>query len=389
MSFKNSDTKSEVSEENEIQFNNTLIEFIEKLRTSLPTEYKSKLNKYYKYYRKHVDQNTRLEFIREFIQYIEKYIEEISTHDEGLFCEEPQYYPGKTIQLLKGFDFKTIWRLECMTDEIKMSVWKYFQTLYIIGTYIMKSDDKFKNIVKKQQDIIDNILQALHNEDKIKQDAKKQDEDEEKASQTGTGFGSGFGSDFNMDSLKDIFGGEKNNLIIELAMEIAKDLDLPKEMTSNPLDVIKTLFGQNGAKLQDVIAKIGTKLKTKMKDSGLSEEQLFSDAKKMNDNLMKKFKNIPGMPDLSKFSSEVSKAFNVDIDGSGLKPNQFGSSTTTREESVTPDASGTHDNFVPKMPELPDLQKLTEEMTKNFAELSGADIEKLNKKIEDMFKKPN
>src|SRR5437016_14644783 len=92
----------------QIQFNNYLVEFIQKLREILTPQQDNKVNdngqsqepdfrrllaKYYKYYRKFVHQDKRIDFIQEFVQYISKYNKEISTCDENLFSEESASYP--------------------------------------------------------------------------------------------------------------------------------------------------------------------------------------------------------------------------------------------------------------------------------------------------------
>jgi len=100
--------KNATASAHQLQFNNYLVTFIEQLQKVVSDDHKRLLKKYYRYYRKYVDRNERIEFIKEFIDYLSKYNKEISTCDEGLFSEEPEYYPGKYIQLLKGIDFKQI-----------------------------------------------------------------------------------------------------------------------------------------------------------------------------------------------------------------------------------------------------------------------------------------
>src|SRR5206468_955323 len=102
-----------------------------------------------------------------------------------------------------------------------------------------------------------------------------------------------------------IFG--ENNIITEMAMEIAKDLNLSQETFTNPLDAIRVLFGQDGAKLQEIIVKVGNKLQEKMANGRITEADLLGDAKRMNEKLTSKFKGIPGMPNIEQFSQRVAE----------------------------------------------------------------------------------
>ena len=292
------------------QFNNCLVEFIDKLRKILPSNLQRSIIKYYKYYRSFLTNpktpvekkqsqseeypKTRIGFIKEFLHYISKYSKEISICDEGLFSEEPEYYPNKPIQIFKGIDFKLIWRVESLTENTKISIWKYLQTLYLLSTYVLKETERFNDLLKKQQDIIYNIMQSLKLEQKIKQDAERLNEEERRKDEE---------SSFNFNNLQDLFG--ENNMITEMAMEIAKELNLPNEQLTDPIQAIKLIFGQDGDKLQEIITKVGKKLQEKIQNGGITEQQLITDAKKMNERLLGKFKNIPGMPDIEKFSQQV------------------------------------------------------------------------------------
>jgi hypothetical protein len=282
--------------QHQLQFNNYLVEFIQKMREIIPKDhaYQRQLSKYYKYYRNFVDQNKRVDFIQEFVQYLSKYNKEISISDECLFSEEPEYYPGKSIQILKGLDFKVIFKLETLNEKTREGIWKYLQTLYVIGTYVLKESKRSTDLLKKQQTIIASIIESLKMEQKIKDDADRLEEEERRKAEE---------SGFNFAGLQDIFG--ENNIITEMAMEIAKELNLPNEKLTDPLEAIKLLFGQDGQRLQEIIAKVGHKLAEKIQRGGITEEQLVGEAKKMNEKLLGKFKSIPGMPDLEKFSQKV------------------------------------------------------------------------------------
>ena len=375
------------------QFNNCLVEFIDKLRKILPPDLKRPIIKYYNYYRTFLeDQNqnqnqnrnddknkikkinksktskseefekTRIGFIREFIHYISRYNKEISICDEGLFSEEPEYYPGKPIQLFKGIDFKLIWRAESVNDKTKESIWKYLQTLYVLATYVLKETEKFNGLLKEQQDIIYNIMQGLKMEQKIKDDAEKLNEEERKKAAE---------SSFDFSNLQDLFG--ENNMITEMAMEIAKELNLPNEKLSDPLEAIQLLFGQNGSKLQEIIAKVSHKLHEKMQNSGISEEQLLNDAKKMNEKLVGKFKNIPGMPDIEQFSKKVAEQISKEIDN---------------KKTNNPDGQPT-DRPTDQLNNLPSINDLTASLSQNLSQLGFDNLDQFQKNFSNIMSEIN
>ncbi len=338
----------------QLQFNNYLVTFIEQLQNYVSDEHKRLLKKYYKYYRKHVDRNQRVEFIKEFIEYISKYNKEISVCDECLFSEEPEYYPGKHIQILKGIDFKQIWKSSLMTEKTKESIWNYLRTLYVIGTYVLKETTKFDDLLKKQKDIIYNIIKSLKLEQKIKDDAAKLDEEEKLKSEENS---------FDFSNLTEIFG--ENNLITEMAIEIAKELNLPNEKLSNPVEAIRLLFGHDGSRLQEIIAKIANKLQEKLQRGGISEEQLINEAKKMNDTLVGKFKNVPGMGDIEKFIKQFA-------------------------EQITKEAEEKRQNSPPGTePSMPTIEELTANLTNNWSQMGLDNVELFKQNFSDIMSEIN
>jgi hypothetical protein len=291
-----------MTDTHQIQFNNCLAEFIQKMQKLFPAD-KRLLSKYYKYYREFVDHGKRVKFIEEFIQYLSKYNKEISLRDEGLFSEESNYYPSKTIQLMKGIDFKRLWRQEGLSDGSKESIWKYLQTLYLIGTFVLKESNKYKDFLKNQQRVIDSLLENIKNEKQIQAEVAQLEKKEAKEASSGSGLG-----DLNFG---DIF--DENNVIIQIAKEIAGEFNLSPEMSGNPLQAIQNLFGSDGTKLQEIITKITVKMTKILQEKGLNEDQLLDQARQMNDKLMNKLKGIPGMGNIEKLGKQIAENLATEI----------------------------------------------------------------------------
>ena len=47
-----------------------------------------------------------------------------------------------TISILKNIDFKEVWHNKKTTNELKENIWRYIQTLFIIGKTIINDSDK-------------------------------------------------------------------------------------------------------------------------------------------------------------------------------------------------------------------------------------------------------
>jgi hypothetical protein len=281
-----------MTDTHQIQFNNYLVEFIQKLKVIFPSS-KRLFSKYYKYYRNFVDGNHRVEFIAEFVQYISKYNVEMSSCDEGLFSEEDGYYPNKPIQLMKGIDFKLLWHDETLTEGSKEGIWKYLQTLYLIGTFVLKETDRYNELLKKQQEIIYNLLQNMKYERKIKEDAEKLNETEDKEKQ----------GSFDLSGMGELF--DENNIIIQIATEIAKEINFSGELGDDPIRAISQVFDKDSGKLEEIITKISKKLTSVLKEKGLSEQDLLEQAKAMNTKILGKLKGIPGMPDIEQLTQKI------------------------------------------------------------------------------------
>ena len=347
------------------QFNNSLVEFIDKLRKILPIDLRRLMVKYYKYYQSFIKGSktsdgtnqsqskeypkTRIGFIKEFLHYISQYSKEISTCDEGLFSEEPEYYPNQPIQIFKGIDFKLIWRVESMTEKTKESIWKYLQTLYLLATFVMKEDGRFNNLVKEQKEIIYNLIQSIKLEQKIKQDAEKLNDEERKTAEENT---------FNFNNLQEFFG--ENNLITEMAMEIATELNLTNEQLTDPMQAIKLLLGQNGSQLKEIVDKITNKLQQKIQNGHINEQQLLNDAKKMNEKLIGKFKNIPGMPDIEKFSQQVA-------------------------EQITKEMENKNSQNVDGSYQVPSIEELTNSLSQNLQQMGFEHIHEFQDNLSDLM----
>lgn len=275
-----------MSEVAQLQFNNHLVEFIKKLKLVLPSEKKA-LNSYYKYYRSYVDNNKRVDFINEYVGLITQYNKEISICDEGLFSEEDDYYPNKPIHILKGIDFKKIW---AQLGDSKGAVWKYIQTLFLVGSFVLKETEKYHKLSQEQEKLVYDLVQNLKFEKKIQEDADRQNKKEASTSADTNGT-------FNLDGLFD-----EDNVITQIAKELSKEINLGDMAGGDPIGM---LLGKDNGKLQEIISKVTNKLTSVLKEKGLSEQDLVVQATKMQEKIFGKLRGIPGMPNIEELSKKI------------------------------------------------------------------------------------
>lgn len=347
------------SEIQEIQFNNCLVELIQKLQVLAPED-KRLFRKYYKYYRDHVDQGKRLEFVADFVQYLSRYSKEFSTCDEGLFSDDDAYYPRKPIQLLKGIDFKKIWHSPTLTTVSKESLWKYFQTMFLLGSSILKENEQQRELLKKQEEILYNLRQNFKYEHQIKLDAERlnKEEEDKEAKEAMGGMG---------DFL------DENNILVQIAMEVGKELKL-SDLGGNgdPMQAISSLFSKDSTKLQEIIQNVSKKLTAVLKEKNLTEQELLAEAKKMHDKLLGKFKGIPGIENMIRqMTEEMTQCVE-----------QQDTNTDTAEK---PDPQA---DFAARLEQYQKFtQELTNNMRSNFEHMDPEQIEAFQRNLQSIMER--
>ena len=130
-----------MSQTNIEYFNSTLKLFVLNVIKIYP-EYKDSLTEYYKDL-VGSESNNEDKYVKRFMRKFSEFKSQISKKDDSIFSE--------TICFLKNVDFKDIWENENTTLEIKNTIWKYLQTLLVIGETIISDSDKIKSLVDNLQ----------------------------------------------------------------------------------------------------------------------------------------------------------------------------------------------------------------------------------------------
>ena len=248
-----------MSQTNIEYFNSTLKLFVLNVIKIYP-EYKDGLSEYYKDLLES-ESNNDDKYVKRFMRKFGEFKSEISKKDDGVFTE--------TICFLKNVDFNDIWENENTTLEIKNTIWKYLQTLLVIGETIISDSDKIKSLV-------DN-LQKTRSGEEVEEDMTE----ENKAM---------------LDMLKNLSENSKNKidenmlsdgLIGNLAKELAEDinmddLNLDIGEDENVGDIFsKIMSGDNPMKFMNLIQNVGSKIQSKLEDGNIDQSKLLSEATNM------------------------------------------------------------------------------------------------------------
>lgn len=344
-------------------FNNKLVEFIKYVR-EIVTQ-KNEFNLYYKYYKSFDNVN---EFILEFVSLLNKYNREISEFDECLFSEEIEYYPNQPIYLFKNIDFKQIWTKNVLTKDNKLFIWKNLQVLYILGNHVTK---EFNNL-NTNTELINNMIKTLKLNNKIKETAKKQNELEKLEDEK---------DKIDFSTIFEIFG--EDNIITSIVVEIAKEMNLAKTILSNPFELIKKIFAPNSQELQNIINSISDKIKEKMISKNITEERLMEDAKKMQEKLMNKFKNMSGMPEgFAGIPEKLFEYLKKFTDGVKVNQNNNDSQSSSHNNDNIPSSSNDNNPLSES-----ELKAKLEELQKSIFEMNpNMNIEEMTAMMDKLLK---
>ena len=239
------------------KFNNNLRLFVLNIISTFP-EFSDILNEYYKELLE-TDQCSDSKYVKRYMLKMSQFKKQISSKDDSMFKE--------SVFVLKNVDFQIIWESEELSSSNKDKIWRYIQTLFVLGDIIISSDDK----VKEMLDTFNNkeVLEDIDGTMKTMMENLSQHSEE----------ASGF---FETDEIK-------NSTLGKFASEMAADFD-PKEMfgnmdiddTTNPMDLIKNLMGGDGlGNLMGMFNKVGEQIKSKMENNELNQEDLLRDAQNM------------------------------------------------------------------------------------------------------------
>ena len=256
-------------------------------------------------------------------KFIKRYMRKMTDHKQNISQKNNDMF-NESIHVLKGVDFKELWERDEMKDSIKITVWDYIQTLFVIGETIVSDSNSIKKLVEnfkkiRETDKTTNLDEATKDTlDEAPKDtldeAPKDTLDEatkdklDDCCKSGGDIGCGEGCDELEDADNQVLEmlkslSEKtaqndapelneelinNGLIGNLAKELSADINLDdfnlnmNEDNSNVGEVFSNLIsGDNPMKFMNLIQNVGQKIQSKLSDGNIDQSKLVEEAQKM------------------------------------------------------------------------------------------------------------
>lgn len=243
------------------KFNFYLYTFLGEINTTLP-EFGEIISTNYS----DVLENSNLnsdKYVKQFMTSIDKYRTEISEKNDKLFKGE------ESVFLLNGIDFKELWCKD-LSDSTRENVWKYLQTLYVLGRQIVASEEDVSNMLnelnstdreslerhqKEMMDMINNMSQMTQDPNETAQPSPE---------------------------VENLFN---NGIISDIAKELTGELDLDKMDMGNPKNMNEAfsniMGGGGGNNFFNLISKVGEKIQKKVETGAINQGDLIKEAHQM------------------------------------------------------------------------------------------------------------
>ena len=265
-------------------------------------------------------------------------------------------------EFFPGVDFKLLFNCDGISNNIRQTMWKYFQLLLftVINSIQNKSIfgetmNLFEGIDETElQDKLQETMSGIGNffsnmGEKMEQPNTESTDniDEEFTKQTEEMFENipeSFKSSFNFENmgkgmanpdemhehLKGMFDGKIGKLAKEMAEEISNDIngmfgDDTEIKTTQ--DVFKKLL-KNPKKMMDLVKFVGNKLNDKMKNGELSQDDIMKEA----GDIIGKMKGMGGGDEMQEFLKNMAK--NMGGMGKNPKMNTSAMNTMIKKESI-------------------------------------------------------
>ena len=211
------------------------------------------------------------------------------------------------LTFLPDIDFKLLWKLEDVSDNIKETIWKYLQLVLFATVGNINDGKSFGDTAK----LFENINQSEF-KDKLKETMENiQSTFESKESDISNNINDAMP---NIDGFQEHLSSMLEGKIGQLAKEIAEETaeEMAKELgdVENTDDVLKAMM-KNPTKIMSLVKKAGSKLDEKIKSGEIKKSELMEEAGE----LMKKVEGMPGMGNINQILKQMG------VDGMPGMPN--------------------------------------------------------------------
>tara|TARA_Y100000389_G_scaffold205111_1_gene263348 strand:+ start:8528 stop:9667 length:1140 start_codon:yes stop_codon:yes gene_type:complete len=280
-------------------FNNTLNDFIGNIKRCYPNDTKDLVCI-------EMMQDTRP--LQKFMKSIGDNMEKITGKDSSLF--------DTPLECVGNCDISKIYSL-CDRDENRDAIWKYLQTLSLIGSTIRSKSSNLEeffeqftdnfdpkannNIHEQMMNMVQDLLNSGDGDDDDGPDIEEINDDGESVPKTPEDAAEAYNEMF------------KDTKIGNLAQEIAEDIDMSAFEDITKMDspdissIMEKLVGGGGVK--NLIQNVAAKLKAKMDSGDVNQEELIGEVHEMMAKMKKdkKFKKMFKSKDVQGIMKEFMK----------------------------------------------------------------------------------
>ena len=258
------------------KFNYYLSVFLKEMTTIFP-EYQENINTHYGELLNLKSESSNSEkYVKEYMTVIKPYHSQIATKNDKIFKGVD------SINLLQSIDFREVWTKD-INDNTRENIWKYLQTLIVIGKKVVGDDNEIDSLLEKfktdavksvenSKESFDNgeeeMLSMLKNMSTLTQDPEESLPDTSE------------------NEMKNLFEG---GIISDIAKELTTELDLENLDMGDPKNMneaFANLMSGGGAgggqnNFFNLITKVGEKIQNKVQNGEVQQGDLMKEAQKM------------------------------------------------------------------------------------------------------------
>ena len=218
--------------------------------------------------------------------YVKYYMDVIKPYHSDIAKKNDKIFKGlEEVKLLQDLDFRNLWSKD-INDNTRENIWKYLQTLIVIGKKIIGNDEELDDMLNKFTKISTSEENAPNSEnDGNNVESSEQPEDEMlnmlKNMSTMTQNPDEDFPDTSEGEMKNLFEG---GIISDIAKELTSELDInnldigePKNMN----EAFSNLMGGGQNNFFNLITKVGEKIQRKVESGEVQQGDLMKEATKM------------------------------------------------------------------------------------------------------------
>lgn len=290
------------------------------------------------------NESTQYEYLKQTLSNYDPLVEYIMKNDEFMFTPE---FNKKSLYFMEGYDFKRLWRFNCLKDDDKKFIFRLLKLIYIqLSLSLNKNDSKVKQMVE-----------VIKSEDEIEKEARENPnafDDEKKGG---------------LSDITKLFGNDE--LLSELAKDISEEVNLQETLKDlmnnsqiqqgqNPLEAMMNICQNQD--IQNMVNNLQTKVAKKMQDRNIKPEDIQKSAGTLQDNLMGALKGVPGGRQLQRMMKNMNLEKMMQNTAQNMEQQQRNNPTFQPDPAMAARQAGMPSNIADMMKQMQEQMETNPEM---------------------------